>query len=486
MCVSLFPRAQPQDQASLRRGILLAWRRPEWRSPVPRRIFRVLAILSILLVAGFAAWRYFVPPGLLQVGSGYAAKIVCSNVFLANRDPDEVLSVDVQAPGNPLLRLMQVNVDHEARRVDAALLGMIAPSQAIYREGRGCVLLPYGASVETVGATEAAGQPDAMELADTAEPWPEGENVEAEESIEAVLSDASLAGPGMRAMLVVRAGRIVAERYGDGFSKDTPLLGWSMSKTVNAAIVGRLIMEGRVSLGDSNLFPEWSNDARAAITVANLMAMESGLAFNENYGTVADVTRMLFLEPDMARFVASLPLEADVGSRFNYSSGTSVLLSRVWMDRLAAGADAADYPRHALFAPLGMHSAIMETDAAGTSVGSSHIYATARDWARFGLLLAHDGVWRGERLLPEGFVAQMTMENVTPGGRYSQMQTWLPTAGAKLPEDAFILEGHDGQRIFVIPSMDLVVLRMGLTPRSMGYNATALASAVVARLEADD
>lgn len=444
-----------------------------------KRIFRRLAVFLLVVAIGIGLWLYFIPPNLLRVGSGYAAKIVCSNVFIANRDPDDVLAQDVQAPGHPLLRLMRIVVDREESRVSAALLGAIAPSEAVYRDGLGCAAVPVGDTVSASAATEVAPPTIAGEL------WPEGDKIESDESLADLLSDVALTGPGMRAVVVVRGGHVAAEAYGEGFSKDTPLLGWSMTKTVNAAIIGRLMSENRISVDEKGLFPQWQNDGRADIRLADLLAMESGLAFNENYGTVADVTRMLFLEPDMARFVEELPLEAEVGSRFNYSSGTTVLLSRIWMDRIGNAAEAIGYPQQALFNPLGMTSAVMETDGAGTFVGSSYMYATARDWARFGLFLAHDGVWKGERLLPEEFVQQMHEPNRSSDGRYSKMQTWLPKPEAKLPSDAFVISGHDGQNIFVIPSLDLVIVRLGLTPRSQGYNASVLASEVVKRVNAD-
>ncbi len=444
-----------------------------------KRFFRVFAVAIAVLAVGVCGWLYFVPPNLLRVGSGYAAKIVCSNVFIAGRDPDAVLALDVQAPGHPLLRLMRIDVDRELKTVHAALLGSIAPSQAVYEDGTGCSVLAERQRGDRLPQQVAEATGDAEGL------WPEGRKAETDESLGAILSDVTLTGPGMRAAIVVRNGHIAAEIYGDGFSQDSPLLGWSMTKTVNAAIIGRLMQQQRLQADERNLFPQWTKDGRAAIRIADLLSMESGLAFNENYGTVADVTRMLFLEPDMAGFVASLPLEGEVGSRFNYSSGTSVLLSRIWMERAGDREAALAYPRQALFAPLGMASAVFETDAAGTFVGSSYMYATARDWARFGMLLARDGVWNGERLLPEGFVRQMHEPNRTSGGRYSLMQTWLPRPDAGLPPDTFILSGHDGQNIFVIPSMDLVILRMGLTPRSTGYESLPLVSAVVRRVSED-
>ncbi len=444
-----------------------------------KRIFRRLAVFLLVIAISIGLWLYFVPPNLLRVGSGYAAKIVCSNVFIANRNADEVLAQDVQAPGHPLLRLMRIAVDREEKHVTAALLGFIAPSEAVYREGMGCAIVPAGMVLTAVNATKPAVASSTEVL------WPEGEKTESDESLVSLLSDAALIGPGMRAVVIVKDGNVAAEVYGEGFSEDTPLLGWSMTKTVNAAIIGRLIMANRISVNEKGLFPQWQNDGRADIRIADLLAMESGLAFNENYGTVADVTRMLFLEPDMAHFVAGAPLEAVIGSHFSYSSGTSVLLSRIWMDRIGNGVDALDYPQRALFDPLGMTSAVMETDAAGTFVGSSYMYATARDWARFGLFLAHDGVWQGERLLPEGFVREMHTPNGSSDGRYSKIQTWLPKSEANLPSDAFVISGHDGQTIFVIPSLDLVIVRLGLTPRSQGYDASILASEVVKRVNAD-
>jgi CubicO group peptidase (beta-lactamase class C family) len=446
---------------------------------VLKKIVRRFAVFLVIVAIGIGLWIYFIPPNLLRVGSGYAAKIVCSNVFIAGRDPDVILEHDVQAPGHPLLRLMRIAVDREGKRVNASLLGSIAPSEAVYHEGTGCSVGPVGSVQSAANAKKPVSESNPEVL------WPEGDKADSEESLGSMLSDAALTGPGMRAVVIVSHGNIVAETYGEGFSEDTPLLGWSMTKTVNAAIIGRLMIEGRLSLNEKNLFPEWSDDRRALIRISDLLGMESGLAFNENYGTVADVTRMLFLEPDMARFVESLPLEDEIGSRFTYSSGTSVLLSRTWMDRIGSRDEALAFPSRAIFEPLGMASAVMEADAAGTFVGSSYMYATARDWARFGLFLARDGVWEGDRLLPEGFVTQMHEANRSSGGRYSKMQTWLPRPEAGLPSDTFFLSGHDGQNIFVIQSLDLVIVRLGLTPRSQGYDASVLASAVVKRVNAD-
>jgi CubicO group peptidase (beta-lactamase class C family) len=183
-------------------------------------------------------------------------------------------------------------------------------------------------------------------------------------------------------VVVVKNGRVVAERYGDGFSEKTPLLGWSMTKNVSAAIIGTLVKDGKMAVTTQSLCGPWKADGRAAISVADMMAMSSGLEFNEDYGDVADVTRMLYLEPDMAGFAESKPLTGDVGKVFSYSSGTAVMLSRFWQDAIGDKDKALAWPRTTLFDPLDMRSAVLETDEQGTFVGS-YLYPR-HDWARFG------------------------------------------------------------------------------------------------------
>ena len=449
-----------------------------------RRIAARSLLVAGILVAIGASWLIVRPPSLLSVGSGYAAKIICSNVFLAGRDPETVMAVDVQAPGHPLLRLMQQSVDLEERTVTTHLLGLFAPGYAAYREGFGCASVPDG-DFEAARHAVSDISLDPVPAPQTDTPWPGGEGVTTDDALAPIISDPALHGPGMRAVVVLRDGRIVAETYGDGFDAKTPLLGWSMTKSVNAALVGRLMAAGRLSPDAAGLFPEWIGDARAGITLADLLAMRSGLAFNENYGGVADVTRMLYLEPNMSRFAVSLPLEANPGEAFRYSSGTSVIISRIWMNALGNRWDALSFPREALFAPLGMASAVLETDETGIFVGSSYLYATARDWARIALLLLNDGVWDGRRLLPEGFVAAMGRPTEVSGGAYSEMQTWIHGPGGEpnkdydLPDDTFWMLGHDGQSIAIIPSRKLAVIRLGLTPSRTGYRPQSMVKQIV-------
>jgi CubicO group peptidase (beta-lactamase class C family) len=195
-------------------------------------------------------------------------------------------------------------------------------------------------------------------------------------------------------------------------------------------------------------------------------------------------TRMLYLEPDMAAFAAAKPLADEVGKAFSYSSGTTVMLSRLWQDAAGDPEQALAWPREALFGPLGMTSAVMETDARGTFVGSSYMYATARDWARFGQFLLQDGIWNSVELLPPGFAAWMREPAPASNSEYGRGQVWQdPDAGFDLPADAFWLLGHDGQSIAIAPSKRLVVVRLGLTPSKLGYKPQGMLEALAKAVE---
>lgn len=432
-----------------------------------------------VVIAAAAGWLFFKPPELLKVGDAYAAKIVCSNVFLAGRNADTVLAEDVQAPGHPLLRFISVSIDDTRKAVTARIFGFAAPGHAIYREGLGCTNVTEGEFAAFPGNRPLRRRSPQV---DDSKQWPEGSGTTINPLVQTLVSDTQLAGPGMRAVVVVKDGRIVAETYGDGFNDATPLLGWSMAKSVTAALIGLRIRDGQMALDRTELLPQWRNDDRARITLADLMAMQSGLRFNEDYGSVTDVTRMLFLEGDMADFAASTSLEAAPGTQFRYSSGTTMILSRLWMNTFSSLREALTFPRVELFRPLGMTSAVLEPDAHGTFVGSSYMYATARDWARFGLFLQQNGSWNGQQLLPPEFVSFMHTPTQASNGRYGAGQVWTKYGGENgpaLPADTYWMKGHDGQSVMIVPSHGLVVVRLGLTPSRTDYDLRALEAKIV-------
>jgi CubicO group peptidase (beta-lactamase class C family) len=441
-----------------------------------KRFFKWVAGLVLVLVAGGYGFLRVSPPELLKVGTGYSAKTICSNVFVAGRDAEGVLRDDVQAPGHPILKLVRMEVDVSAGDVRTSLVGGIAPSLAVYRAGYGCTLVPGGDRAAVADLPE----PDAPA---PAYQWREAPDA----AVASVLEDAALTGPGMRAVVVVRNGAIIAERYGDGFSKDTALIGWSMTKSVTALLAGQQAQAGRMDLADAALFDAWAGDDRATITVNDLLAMESGLAWNEGYGDVSDVTRMLFLDADMKALPMAAPPEAKPGENFLYSSGTSVLVAEL-IER-AAGDGAQAQPRNALFNPLGMTSAVIEPDVTGTLVGSSFMYATARDWARLGTFMLGGGVVGGKPLVPAGWTQWMVTPTEASGGRYGRGHIWmddLDDAGAPtgVPKGSYRFSGHDGQFVTVVPSKRLVIVRLGLTPSRLGYEPQALTKAVIAAVDA--
>jgi CubicO group peptidase (beta-lactamase class C family) len=462
------------------------------------RIFARIALGLVLLLLLLVIALWLKPPDIMRVGANYAAKIVCSNVFLAGRDPDEVLRTDVQAPGIALLGLMRVSVDRNQQVVRAGLLGFIGNGLAVAGPGTGCTVLPDGkldagrdathaAATSAPAATAAPTSASASAPAPTTDSsWPEGRTVVTTAALDRLLADDALAGPGMRGIVVVHDGRIVAERYAAGFSAATPLLGWSMTKSVVAGLVGLLLKDGTLTLEQSAGWP--AGDDRARIRIADLLAMSSGLRFNEAYGVVSDVTRMLYLQSDMAEFARTQPPLHSPGEFWSYSSGSANILSRIVQDASPLG---AAYPAERLFKPLGMVSAVMEPDEHGTLVGSSYyMYATARDWARYGLFLAQDGVWQGQELLPHGYVAMMASPVAASAGEYGHGLVWLwgsdsvtpgknPDLSFGLPADTFWMEGHDGQYTAIIPSRALVVVRLGLTPSSHGYRPQPLVKAVL-------
>ncbi|MRW90523.1 serine hydrolase [Duganella sp. FT80W] len=448
------------------------------------------AAAVLVLAAGGVATLAVKPPALLRVGANYGAKIVCSNVFIAGRDGQAVLADDVQAPGHPILKYLKVSVDAQRKTVRTQFLGFVGDGLAVYRPGTGCAVVPDG---DVERAAQYQFNPIKIWAPSPNVPWPTGSLADTDAAVQALLDQDALAGPGMRGMAVIYRGRLVAQRYGAGFTSASPLLGWSMTKTVSAALVGMQVADGKLALTQSGFLP---GDA-GKVTLAQLMAMSSGLRWNEGYGDVSDVTRMLYLEPDMAAFTATQPLEAAPGTKWNYSSGTTVLLSRIWQ-RAAGGPEAAgaaaaalSLPHDRLFAPLGMSSAVMEADARGSMVGSSYMYATTQDWARFGQFLLQDGIWQGKRILPEGFVDGMRQPVAASGGQYGQGQVWRwgpsgdtpegqnPDTRFQLPADTYWMEGHDGQSIAIVPSLQLVVVRLGLTPHRLLYQPQALLAAVV-------
>ena len=461
---------------------------------LPMKLQRSLkvALLSLaVLLATALGYGIYMLANLAPIGAAYAAKTLCSGVFVSGRAAPDVIREDIRAENHPLLRFVLPELDTSRQIASATFLGL-ARREADYRAGLGCTI-----AIGTIKDASAPATAASSSEADRVEAGAPTGHVDAAK-LQAAIDDAfTESDPAhlrrTRALVVIQDGRIVAERYAPGFSARTPLLGWSMTKTVTGVLIGTLVKAGKLAPEQKRLVPEWrgAGDPRAEITLDQLLRMTSGLRFSENYGDpLEDVALMLFARADGAAYAIDKPLEVAPGTRWHYSSGTSSILSRVI--RIAVGGSEQDYlayPHRALFDRIGMHSALIEPDSSGMLVTSSFMYASPRDWARLGELLLRDGVWNGERILPNGWVKYMaTLTPQSPDGDFGA-HLWVKvpppfnggTAGLPpIPPDAFHAVGHEGQFVSVIPSRKLVVVRMGLSRFEPGWNHDAFLARLLA------
>lgn len=463
---------------------------------MPRRSARpsILLVASVLLVgAVFAIER-----GLdtLGIAVAFKARMLCSGRFVAGRQAKDVLAeleIDDLAP----LRFITTHVDDSEGSVTASALGFVK-RQAATRGATGCALVPRGLSPAELRQASVR-DPARLSERSPAPALPEaspGDSVRI--ALEPVLARAfeepdSAHLRRTQAVIVMQHGRIVAERYAPGITSDTRLLGWSMTKSVMNALVGILVRDGRLQLDEPVRLPEWSSpgDPRGAITMRQLLNMSSGLRLNEVMTSLrSDVIRMLLEADDMAAYVASRDLVAAPGSRWAYASGTSLIIARVIRNVIGNDSLYIRFPREALFDRVGMTSAVIETDAAGTLVGSSLMYATARDWARFGQLYLNDGMWNSERILPEGWVKFTRAPAPADSNRSYGAHFWLgvPSDPGKpvgaLTAGALQAAGHEGQYITIIPSHDAVIVRLGRTRYGEAWDQTTFVRDVIGKLNA--
>jgi len=451
----------------------------------------LLGVVVLLLIALVAAYWFMLPT--FKVATGYTAKAVCSYHFLTGQDLDSIMT---ELPENPLVAFLRPKVDETRGEVTVTLWGWAAKQKAILRPGLGCTLLAGKGPFET----RAAQMPPPAPV-NTDQLWPLGEAVTADKqpALEAVLDkwfqDPDPANPRRtRAILVVKDGQIIAERYGEGFSQDTRFQGWSMTKSVTSALLGVLVTQGQLDIDAPAPVAAWGSpdDPRAEITIDQLIRMSSGLEFLEDYSDLSSgIAQMLYNSRDMGAYAASLPLVAPPDTVWSYSSGTANILSGIIRDTVSG--DVTEYwafPQEALFHRIGINSAIIEPDASGTFVGSSYMYTTARDWARFGLLYLQDGVWNGERILPDGWVEYSRTPTQASSGQYGGM--WWLNAGEPgrpetkewpdLPDDIFYASGHDGQSIVIFPSQNMIVVRLSVS-RNGAWDMGAFLADVMAAVE---
>lgn len=440
-----------------------------------------------------------------RIATGYISHRLCTAAFVSGLDPeqvyaDEILPTEDIADYDPLILR---EVDREHGIVQASLAGVFGAS-AQFRGDLGCVSLDSGDAARPELGAVANPAPAAAEptwgdaLLDLPRSAVEPADPRLRAALDAAFDESGDGAPhATRAIVVVHDRHIIAERYAPGYWLGTRMLGYSASKSVTSALIGVLARRHELRVDDRAPVPEWSgaDDPRGAITVDDLLRMRTGLQWDESAfgGGVDSAAEMLFLAPDMARYAADLPLAVAPGTHWQYNSGSAMILSRI-VRAHAGGSEAAAmrWVRSELFAPLGMRTATFEFDAAGTPMGSSGVLASARDWARFGVLYAQDGVIDGRRILPEGWVEYSARP--TPGaevgygaGFWTNRDNAGPLASRRIswgmPADAFFAHGYLGQMVVVVPSERLVVVRLGYS-HDAGEEIEPVARLVAAAIRA--
>lgn len=415
----------------------------------------VIGILTLFVIIGIGFYYFLYPK--FEIISGYNAKILCSCIFVSEIPEEIALSVDL---GFGPLGLATNKVDHQLKTVSSSVLGM-HPKKAIFREGLGCTLVHNQSEYETADQTL-----DLSAIQYSADIWNKDAENASEEMAAAIAQAFDKPGENLlntRAVLVVKKGKIVGEAYGEGFDATSKLLGWSMMKSVNAALVGLLAKDGHWNLDEPAPVKSWSGDERKNITMRHLLNMTSGLDWEEDYSKVSTATSMLYASSNMGLYAQDRPLAHTPGSHWYYSSGTSNILAWLVADAFPDRESYWNYAYQRLFGPLGMEHFLVETDAAGVFVGSSYAYGSARDWAKFAQLFMNEGYWQGEQLLDSSWV-RFCKRTVDASNGFYGGQFWTNGNGRfkSYSTSDYWLDGFQGQQVLIHPEHELIVVRIGV------------------------
>ena len=425
---------------------------------------KIVKYLLICLVLFLVYYGYITYPKLDLI-SGFAAKSVASAHFIDNRNLDIIEKGDNDIP---LVNKATNKIFHNEKYATSSVYGL-KERKAIYREGLGAMLID-----DDFEATKPYEVPKRTTLNNNL-PFPYG-NLEPKDTIFSNVDytklknavDASFDKPNekekrTRAVLVIYKDKIIAEKYSDGFHKNSRILGWSMTKSLTGTYFGILQKQGKVDIMKPASIKEWQKDDRKKITINDLLHMNSGLEWEEDYTKICDATIMLFQAKYMAKCQLEKPAAYQPNTHWNYSSGTSNLLSGILRNQFKTHQEYLDFWYSSLIDKIGMNSTVIETDMVGNYVGSSYGWATTRDWAKFGLLYLHNGNWNGEQIFDSSWTKYVATPTNTSNGRYGA-QFWLNAGGyfPDVPRDMYYCSGYQGQMIAIIPSLDLVIVHMGL------------------------
>ncbi|MBA2561313.1 MAG: serine hydrolase [Chitinophagaceae bacterium] len=447
-----------------------------------------IIVLGLVSYGTYFAWGAF--PGI----SGFGAKNLCSCLFVAGRDEKSVRENELSAN---FIKFGTFTVNKEDSSVTGSVIGL-AKRKAIYRKGLGCTL------VNDIAEKDLRSQhfitASVPEINRDAIPWPQGDliqdtksagvdSVQLGQAIKNVFSEpVPKKKIGTRAVVILYDGKLVAEYYAAGFNRSSRMIAWSATKSITAALIGILVKGGKLNTEEFAPVSNWkdSNDPRHKIRLEHLLQQTSGLSFTEAYSKPSEVITMLFSKGDMAGYTSSLVLKDTPGTVFNYSSGNSNILQGL-IRQIVGERYYHQFPYDSLFHKIGIYSALLEPDASGTFVGSSYMFASARDLARFGLLYYNDGVFNGERILPAGWVKKSRTSFLADKLKRYGYQFWLNGFNKRdlskkwypdVPADMFFADGFGGQEVYIIPSKKLIAVRLGLN----GFDENKFLKEVIAAL----
>ena len=420
----------------------------------------------------------------LDLISGFSAKSVASAHYIDGRSLQMIESGDNDIA---LVDLATNLIDEKAQSASASVYGL-KTRKAVYREGLGAVL------VDDDFDLNAKYEVPKRNFTNNNLPFPYGNNEpkdtvfanvdydKLQKAINNAFDEKGTKIKRTRSAIVIYKDKIIAEKYDTGFTKNSKILGWSMTKSITATMFGILQKQGKFDIYKPAPITEWKNDSRSKITTNDLLHMNSGLEWEEKYDEISDATKMLFEAKDMTFSQIDKPAVAKPNMLWNYSSGTTNLLSGILRKQFKTQQEYLDFWYSNLIDKIGMHSMLIETDMSGNYVGSSYGWATTRDWAKFGLLYLHKGNWNGEQLFDESWVKYITTPTNTSEGRYGA-HFWLNAGGfyPDAPRDLYSCNGFQGQMVFIIPSLDLVIVRMGLK-EDPGFDFNGFLREVIASL----
>lgn len=433
----------------------------------------VLAAAIALMLAALAGLSiHFRPDRAIRLATGGVAHLICSKTFVSGLDPQTVFTETLERPGFRRLRyVMDFRIDRKAGTVEASILGLFR-SHAAFHDGFGCVERhgtkePYLLKNDVEALKAPKTPPLLPEIAGPAAVEP------TDPALKAALDHAfeEPASPPFRrtrAVVIVRDGKVIAERYAPGIGVDTQLSGFSMTKSMINALIGVLTQHGLTSPSLPAPIPEWrgAGDPRREIEVEHLMRMTSGLDLDET-NSGFDPSSQMYLHDDMSAYAVNAKMIAPIGTRFHYSSATTQILARVIRDAVGGPEQTLAFAWRELFNLLGMRHVTLEFDGVGTLQGGNYMLASARDWAKLGLLYLNDGIIGGKKVLhPDwvDFCAAATLDSDYAAGFFTNRSDH-PNARGRValgfPRDSFFASGLLGQRIVIMPSQHMVVVRLG-------------------------